>query len=391
MADLRGISWDHPRGVGGLRGAATQWEAQGKGRVHWETRSLQGFADQPLEKLVGSYDLLVIDHPHIPKASEQGLIARLDQPGREAELSGLAALSVGQSHRSYLHRGHQWGLAIDVAAQVAVYRQDLLQAPPRTWPEVLELARSGRVLWALKPVDAICSFLTLAANAVVPIAQDQFVARELGLEILAFMHELASFIEPACLLENPIQTAERLSTGDRWLYAPLGFGYVNYSRDGFRPKRLTYTDIPGGPRGVAGSCLGGAGIAVSATSPNLDLAIEHAFWLARPDVQRGIYYDTGGQPGSAAAWVDDRLNRDSNDFFRGTRATLEGAWLRPRMAGWLEVQDAVGALVNQALRGEITDEACLAGANAVFDRSREGTSHSRRGKQRPVASRARGS
>lgn len=31
--------------------------------IRWEKRTLQEFADHPLEKLVDTFDLLVIDHP----------------------------------------------------------------------------------------------------------------------------------------------------------------------------------------------------------------------------------------------------------------------------------------------------------------------------------------
>ncbi len=71
---------------------------------------------------------------------------------------------MGASHASYAHGGHQWALAHDAAAQVAAYRPDLLATPPRTWTEVLELARTGRVLWPAKPIDAFSSLCTLAAH-----------------------------------------------------------------------------------------------------------------------------------------------------------------------------------------------------------------------------------
>ncbi len=113
---------------------------------------------------------------------------------------------------------------------------------------------------------------------------------------------MADQVDPACLDEDPIQTAERLSTDDRWCYAPLAFGYTNYSRAGFRPHRIAYTDMPAGPGGVAGSCLGGAGIAVSAFAADREAAVAHAFWLASAEVQRGVYYASGGQPANLAAW-----------------------------------------------------------------------------------------
>ena len=370
---LRGMTWDHPRGLASVQGAGEAYERRGTGvRVTWQARSLQGFADQPLEALAREFDLLVIDHPHIPHAAAAGVLVALDETGRDADMDRLAPEAVGPSHLTYAHDGHQYGLAIDAAAQVAVYRPDLLPEPPVTWDAVLGLARTGRVLWPAKPVDAISSFLTLAANRGAAIAGDGFVARDAGLAILDHLHGLAAHVDPACLAENPIQTAERLAGDDRWWYAPLAFGYTNFSRGGFRPHRLGYVDMPAGPGGVAGSCLGGAGIAVSAFSVNREAAVAHAFWLASADVQRGVYYASGGQPASLAAWDDDDLDRDSLGFFRNTRRTLDGAWVRPRFDGWLDVQDRVGGLINRALRGDLSDAACLDEADAICAGVRDG-------------------
>jgi multiple sugar transport system substrate-binding protein len=369
---LRGLTWDHPRGLDSVRGAAAAYEQlHPQIRVEWEARSLQGFADQPLDVLVRTYDLLVIDHPHIPHAAANGLLATLDGRGHDDELAELAIHAIGPSHGTYANGNRQYGLAIDAAAQVGVYRPDLLPVPPATWPEVLELARTGRVVWPAKPVDAISSFLTLAANRGAPVALNGFVNRDAGEAILEDLHHLAELVDPACLDENPIQAAERLATDDRSCYAPLAFGYTNYGRAGFRRHRLAYIDMPTGPGGVSGSCLGGAGIAVSAFTPHPEAAVAHAFWLASGDVQRGVYFAAGGQPAHVAAWDDDALDAESLGFFRGTRRTLEGAWVRPRFDGWLRVQDEVGILVNQALRHELGDTACLDAADRVVARARE--------------------
>jgi multiple sugar transport system substrate-binding protein len=187
------------------------------------------------------------------------------------------------------------------------------------------------------------------------------------------LHRLAESVPSWCLEANPIEVAEALATTDEWSYSPLAFGYTNYSRPGYRPHRLAYRDIPAGPAGVRGSCLGGAGIAVSSSTAHPDEAVEHAFWLARPEVQAGVYYRSGGQPGYAPAWEDDAVNADSLDFFRGTRATLDGSYLRPRYAGWLDVFDEVGRLVNQALHaalgGQGDDDAMLDAAQECYERS----------------------
>jgi len=356
---LTGVTWEHARGYGSVAASAVAYREVAPGvEVRWEQRSLQAFADQPLEELVSDYDLLVIDHPHIPLAAENGLFARLDGEGHDDELALLATQSVGQSHASYAHAGGQWGLATDAAAQVAAYRADLLPEPPRDWAGVLALAEQGRVLWPYKPVDAFSSLVTVASgNGEEPMrTPGVFLSADALAEAMETLRRLASLVPQENAAWNPIQTADALSTGDRYAYAPLLFGYSNYSRAGFRPHRLTYTDIPASREGVRGSLLGGAGIAVSAASKHRQEAIDYAFWLDSAAVQEGVYYDGGGQPGNAVAWESDRTNADSLDFFRGTRATLEGAYLRPRFIDYIELQNDLSEYINAALRGRLTDD-----------------------------------
>jgi multiple sugar transport system substrate-binding protein len=115
---------------------------------------------------------------------------------------------------------------------------------------------------------------------------------------------------------------------------------------------------------VTGSCLGGAGIAVSARSAEKEAAVACAFWLASASVQRDLYYWAGGQPANARAWEDQSVNKDCLDFFSATRATIEGASVRPRYPGWMVLQERAGELVHAALSGDIGEDACLDGLDA---------------------------
>lgn len=357
---LRGITWEHARGYGSVAAAAEAYRAVAPDvEVRWEQRSLQAFADQPLEQLVEEYDLLVIDHPHIPLAAEHGLFLRLDGTGHDDELAVLAGQSVGASHETYAHDGGQWGLATDAAAQVAAYRPDLLPEPPRDWAGVLALAAEGRVLWPYKPVDAFSSLVTVASgNGEEPMrAPGVFLSPDALGEAMETLRRLARLVPEGNSAWNPIQAADALSDGDRYAYVPLMFGYTNYSRAGFRAHRLRYIDIPASREGVRGSLLGGAGIAVSARTRHPEQAVDHAFWLDSAEVQEGVYYDAGGQPGNAVAWDSDHTNADSLDFFRGTRATLEGAYVRPRFVQYIELQNALSEHVTAALCGRLTDDA----------------------------------
>ncbi|WP_339618614.1 extracellular solute-binding protein [uncultured Salinibacterium sp.] len=354
---LRGMTWEHERGYGSVVKAAEAYRSVApEVEVQWEYRSLQAFADQDLQSLVENYDLLVIDHPHIPVAAEEKLFAPLNGRGFDAELATLATQSVGRSHESYQHLGQQWGLALDAAAQVSAYRPDLLESAPSTWDEVIALAEEGRVLWPFKPVDAFSSLVTIASG----LGEDAmttpgvFLSEDMLTRAMELLTRLARLVPAENAGFNPIQVADVLAESDTFAYAPLLFGYTNYSRAGYRSHRLQYIDIPRSTRGVAGSLLGGAGIAVSSRSQAMDAAITHAFWLASGDVQAGAYYDGGGQPGNAVAWESERTNADSLNFFTGTRATLEGAYLRPRFATYIELQNAVSPLVTSALLGQIS-------------------------------------
>lgn len=355
---LNGITWEHDRGYGSMAAAAMEYRAvRPDVEVVWEQRSLQAFADQPLEELVENYDLLVIDHPHIPQAAEAGLLAALDVPEYERELAEFARRAVGRSHESYQHLGRQWGLASDAACQVSAFRPDLMDSHPQSWAEVLNLAREGRVVWPYKPVDAFSSLVTVAAGLGEEAMRVEgvFLSADTLAQALEILRELARHVPDECRTWNPIQTCDALAESDTFAYSPLLFGYTNYSRTQFRTHRLQFVDIPASKQGVAGSLLGGAGVAVSARSAHIPQATDFAFWVSSGPTQAGAYYDGGGQPGHADAWESDRTNADSLDFFRGTRATIEGAYLRPRSVGYIELQNSVSPLVTEAIAGELED------------------------------------
>ena len=268
---LRGMTWEHERGYGSVVKAAEAYRSVAlEVEVQWEYRSLQAFADQDLQSLVENYDLLVIDHPHIPVAAEEKLFAPLNGRGFDAELATLATQSVGRSHESYQHLGQQWGLALDAAAQVSAYRPDLLESAPSTWDEVIALAEEGRVLWPFKPVDAFSSLVTIASG----LGEDAmttpgvFLSEDMLTRAMELLTRLARLVPAENAGFNPIQVADVLAESDTFAYAPLLFGYTNYSRAGYRSHRLQYIDIPRSTRGVAGSLLGGAGIAVSSHTPS---------------------------------------------------------------------------------------------------------------------------
>lgn len=335
--ELSGMTWRHDRGERSIVEASREWSREHPGVTFaWEARSLLDFGDQPLAELAGEYDLLVIDHPHVAEAAAQGLLAAF-------EAAPDPSAFVGRSQPSYVWGGACWGLAIDAAAQVSLHRPELLPDAPSDWEGAIALAREGRAIWAGKPVDAFASLFTLVAgiSGSDPARGGRFCDDGVFEEAWSVLRDLADAVPERCFDANPIDVAEELATGDEFSYCPLAYGYTNYSREGYRSHRVRYRDIPFAPgtREPRGSMLGGAGITVSAGSAHLATAQEFALWAARPEVQTGVYFDAGGQPGHAAAWSDPRLDALTDGFFSGTGESMRRASLRPGHPAYMRLQN----------------------------------------------------
>ena len=374
MTTLKGMTWSHPRGYDPMVACSALWKDRTGVSVEWDKRSLQDFESFPVEELARAYDLIVIDHPHVGQITGEGCLVPLDVAGREAERAALAKGSVGQSYPSYNWQGRQWAFPIDAATQVQAFRPDELATAPATWADMLELARHGKVLLPLRPPHSLMTFNTLSANlgrSCAVTGPGDLIDVETGVRAFEMMREIAALIDPACFGMDPIAVSEKMAeSGSPYICAPLIYGYVSYAMQGFRPHRLAFADIPvAGRSGPVGSALGGTGIAVSAFSKATDAAIDFAYWIAGGGVQRGPYAAAGGQPGHAAAWEDEAVNAATHGFYRNTRKTLEGAWVRPRHDGYMGFQQAASDRICEGLTLGQDTAGVVADLNRLFRES----------------------
>ena len=175
---LRGTTWAHSRGYVPLVACCEAWSEFHAGiEVRWAKRSFQAFGEGSPEQLAREYDLVVFDYPLTGGLAATGLFVPLDEALPAGYLEQLSKCSVGPSYSSYSHAGRQWGLPLDAACHVAVWRSDLLSvlgvAVPQSWPDVLELARSTRKVFApFYPQAAWGTFLSLCAAAGEPACRN---------------------------------------------------------------------------------------------------------------------------------------------------------------------------------------------------------------------------
>lgn len=371
---LRGMAWDHPRARDPLEAISAAWTRRTGIPVEWNARSLMEFEDQPLEELATRHDLVLVDYPFMGVAAASGLIVAVDDWVDAAYLADQRTHGVGPSFRSYTWDGRQWALAIDAACQVSAVREDLWRAagrgpPPVSWAEVAALAAdcrdaAARVAIPLNPNHSYCAFLSVGISLVGPgfWPEGGHVDPGAAAEALEFLRGLARNLHPASRDEDPIGISDCMADTDEILYVPLMFGYSNYARPGFRVRTLSFGNAPQGSRGARGSVLGGVGLALSSRSMQRDAAAALAREIASPAVQSGIYVRSGGQPGHGAAWDSPEANALTGDFFRSTRATMDQAFMRPRVPGHRAFQPQAGALVHACLWTDaLPVPECLAG------------------------------
>jgi len=371
---LKGITWDHSRGYCPMVATAQRFsEIHPHIKIEWTKRSLQGFADEHIDKLAAKYDLLVIDHPWAGYAADTGIILPLNKYLPALFLEDQEAHSVGKSYESYNFDSNQFALAIDAASPVASSRPDLIKkfniSLPKTFDELLALADKGLVAMPGIPIDTLMNYYMMCCVlGEDPFQREQYIVSEpTGIKALEMLKNLADRLNPEFFKWNPIQVYEAMSTRDDLVYCPWAYGYSNYSKKGYASKILEYHDlIKDNRNNPYRSTLGGTGLAISTNCKHIEIAVEYAMYVANPSSQSTLYFDNGGQPGHRSAWEDIRVNEQSANFFKSTLKTLDNAFLRPRYNGYMHFQDNAGAVIQAYLKDGGNPSKVLVTLNKIY-------------------------
>ncbi|HKZ65043.1 MAG TPA: extracellular solute-binding protein [Chitinophagaceae bacterium] len=373
---LNGITWGHSRGITPLLATSQRYnELHPEIEIRWKKRTLQEFADSPIEKLTKDYDLLIIDHPWVGCADATNCVLPLNEYLPQTYLDDQLKNSVGYSHLSYNYNNKQWALAIDAAAPAASYRKDLMKKNnlelPRTWDDLLELAKTGKVAVPAIPIDLLMNFYTFCiAYGKEPFQNDfEVTDRETGLSAIESMRELYSLVDKKMFDYNPIAVAELMSATDDYWYCPFAYCYSNYARTGYAKNLLHYSDVISFNDNKLNTTIGGTGLAVSSFSKNKEAALDFAMMVVSGKWQQTLYVQHGGQPGHHSAWVDENANRFTHDFFKNLLPVMDNGYVRPRYNGYLHFQDHAGSPLQKCLMGNTKTITALNEMNSIYRKS----------------------
>lgn len=379
MTQLKGMTWNHERGIAPLIRASQLFKEKTGIEIKWDARSLSDFELFPLEKLADKYDFIMIDHPHIGVAYEKNLLIPLDKYLPSKILDEQQEGTVGKSFASYHWEGHQYAIPLDAAAQVSAYREDLLgNNVPVYWTDVICLAKglsnSYRIAIPFVPVHAYSSFFSMSSQ----LSKNEFWTNErnldleVGEQVLEQLQEILSLSDQASFDMDPIQVLDCMAKEDQIVYCPLIYGYSNYSRDGYAHAIVKFNNMPMTSERPEGSMIGGVGLSISTSCKPIDEAIKFMEMVINPDFQKTEFFQAGGQPGHIQAWIDKNVNQNSHNFFIDTLDTLKYGSMRPRFSGYIDFQAEAGKRIRECImQGNKNKRQLVRQLNELMEKCRE--------------------
>ncbi|MGD9328645.1 MAG: extracellular solute-binding protein [Cyclobacteriaceae bacterium] len=356
MIKLRGLTWDHPRGYDSVVAATTAFEkVRPDIQVIWRKRSLKEFGDQPLQEIVEEFDLLMIDHPFVGEAHQNQLLTRLELILPKNYLSEQSDLHIGKTYLSYNYHNHQYAIPIDAAAQFSAFNDISISRHeiPKTWDQFTEMMSqtsfSEKVIWPLCPTDFWCSFLTISAQYAgkdKKVFNSSGIDPDFALKTLILLKTATENLPKESWKLNPIQGLELMKKG-RYSFAPLLFGYISYSQ---KASPLQFSNALAIDSQIPVSLLGGVGLAISAYARNKKECAEFMQFFLRDEILSGCYFENNGQPSLLSSWNSGVLNKESKNFFAHTMASMNNAFVRPRIPGFNKFQESAARYLHENFR-----------------------------------------
>ena len=366
-----------------LKAAAGEWGEQHHTRIEvvelpyanlFEKESLD------LQSHTGAYDVIMLDDPWFPKlVADDGLSPLPRPPDADFLPSCLAVCRRSETFFALPYVGN---------SQLFFYRKDLFEkyklGVPDRWEKVREAAKTigagekmfGYVMRAAPGNPAVTDFIPLlwAFGGDIFDAQGKpNLTSPEALEALRFMVELGKSSPPGYAGFNASEVSAQLLQGTAAMSInwPAWIAAMDDPSQSKATGKIEFAPMPSARMpGVAE--LGAWLVAVPASSPHRDAALEFIYW-ATEAAQMTQAALRGNPPTRRSVFQSADLIKKFRAF-PAQLGALEAARPRPRTAQWNEIENAFGVSLSQANSGALSPEAAMQQANreiaAVIERSK---------------------
>ena len=218
--------------------------------------------------------------------------------------------------------------------------------PPRTWEELLEVARDGgrvAIQGHAGPPAAVTSFEFIRAAGGDPLTLDDDGARE----AFAFLQDLAPYLAPQYPTVQ-FDTANELLIDDQiYLVDNWPFG-INVVVEGAEKEEIKAYSGWSGPEGEV-HVLGGDVLAVPKGAPNAELAMRLMELLVSEEIQRAMRDKLTWMPVRLDAY--DGADSELAQYFDAVRDALSQAEIRPTGPQWALAEE----ILDRAFQGLVVN------------------------------------
>jgi multiple sugar transport system substrate-binding protein len=143
------------------------------------------------------------------------------------------------------------------------------------------------------------------------------------------------------------------------IFTPSVYGYATYAEADMRAP-LRFADFCGlAAPYTNGSMLGGTGLGVSAASKHRDVALDFVRFCQTRKAQDRIIPERHGQPARVTSWEDATNDTRYGGYYSNVRKSIEGAWIRPRLSGYIHFQAEAGRLIEAYCRRDLNRRSTL--------------------------------
>ena len=270
----------------------------------------------------GTLDLVELDVYALAAAAADASPIAPDELGALVDDLDGAALDAGRMNGTLRFVPHR------LSWQAVVYDHAALGTPPRSWDELLQVARAhpGRIGFKAALYEGLtCDLLPFIWSAGgTGEAFDDAGARA----AFDFLATLAPFVHPHSAIFKEATLAEALSRGELVLALNWPFAMSLYAAQGLAPARIRSAPLPDGPAGHT-TVLGGGYLAVPRNSPHRAMALRLVHHLLGREAQGRFARELG--------WFSPRRDvplADPHGVLGGYRAMRDGVRVRPERADY---------------------------------------------------------
>jgi multiple sugar transport system substrate-binding protein len=353
------LNWyNFPDDSGALQQAADTCSRASNGRYRISYNKLPRAADGQRQQLVrrlaagdNSLDLLGLDVTWAAEFAEARWIREWTGKAKQRAVEDTLRVPLQTS----TWKGKLYAVPYNTNTQLLWYRKDLVPTPPKTWAEMLDMARALSLqgkphyveLQGAQYEGLTVWFNTLVSSAGGSILNADATQPSLGapaVQAAGIMRDLANSPAADPSLPNQMEDQNRLAMESGSAAFEINYPFVYPSMKANNPELFKNFRWAPYPRADANRparpTIGGVDLAVSAYSRHPDLAFEAALCLRNRENQL-IAALKGGLPPTLRSLYDEQSFISDYPFAAEVLAALESATVRPMTPAYQNVSIAV--------------------------------------------------